>query len=240
MKHILSCTNRNDSLISVSKITGIYPTAIESFIESLPKNLSCDNPSDLLWCKFKDSFSLHPSPFVTSYFHGCRRFYKPSLSQDILPNHLIIDDIWGNIWSNCSDLPPMASLQLFKISFLSSAWRREYSNRVKGPRIRERGPWAFIIKDCLAYRATNHYTQSLPEIMKIISNFVSEEFNIDITARLTENTKPYIIQFITEDSELSNLGYALPYLHERYKETPFPYSTYKCYSAEGKIIRSND
>ena len=235
MNHILSCYDRKSTLVSISKITDIFELKIEQFVSSLPCELPNTNPAHYLWNEFQNNFVFQLRPFGTSFFHGCRRFEKPLISMDLLPSPSVTDLIWENIWESCADLLPMDSLHDFKRSFFLSPFCREYSKRVKGSRIRERGPWAFIVRDCLRCRGTSHYTHRLPEILSLIANFVAEEFSIDISGRLNKRTKPYIIQFRTSESDPIDLGYALLHLHEHYKDTPFSYD-YKCFSAEGRAV----
>ncbi len=232
---MLSCSDHETTLRSLEEITGVSSSQITQFIKSTDKSSFQGSGERVLWRSFVSEFSVQPPAFCTSYFHGCRRFSHPNGSEDLLPNNLAIDHMWENIWFNCSDLLPLKSLTDFKTALRFSDQYGQYFQRINGDRVRDRGPWGFIVKDCLKRNGTDHYLCRWPEIVSIIINFSEQTFGVDISVRLKRRTAPYIIQFRTGDSDPVNLGYALLYLHEAYDDTPL-FPDYKCYSAHGQKI----
>jgi hypothetical protein len=229
MRKILSCSDQRTTLKSLEEITGVSASQITQFVKAADKSSFQGAGERVLWESFASEFSLQSPLFYTSFFHSCRRFSPPKASEELLPNHLTIDQIWENIWLSCSDLLTVKSLEDFKFSFKCSKWRDQYFKRVVGDRIRERGPWGFILKEAARRKG------KWPEVLNDIRYFVDGTYGVDISERLKERTIPYIIHFRTDDSDPINLGFALLYLYELWDDTPF-FSDYKCYSAEGRKI----
>jgi hypothetical protein len=238
MKHILTCSDYQTALHSLSKITGIAKDNIKFFATSFNKPLDPNNRAAFLWNEFAKQFPLGKISFHISVFHGCRRFVYPKPIEDLLPNHLMIEQLWKNIWEDCSDLLPAKSSDELKFAVRKSSQSHTLFNRVHGDFERERGPWGFLIKDSLSRDNQNHYIHDYPEIITAIIRGIQEELDVDIRDRLKEKTRPYIIHFRTSKSHLRYLKTALLYLKEAYSDLPF--SNYPiCYSEEGNIVPAN-
>ena len=217
---------------TLSTVTEVPESKITEFVETLRNFEKGDHPKRAYWDVFKDRFKIQDDPKIngTIVFHGCRCPKNTKFDEGLLPNHLAIDMLWDHIWQTCQDLFDAECLEVVRRNFENrkdAHYLGGYFDRLRGRRIRERGPWGKVVREewFLEGSDSNHYLNGGPELIAVILNVFSN--SVELRDRYAERTLPCIVHFLTDLCRADYLGYGIHFLRDsRFSEFYHDYHGY--------------
>ena len=217
---------------TLSTVTEVPESKITEFVETLRNFEKGDHPKRAYWDAFKDRFKIQDDPKIngTIVFHGCRCPKNTKFDEGLLPNHLAIDMLWDHIWQTCQDLFDAECLEVVRRNFENrkdAHYLGGYFDRLRGRRIRERGPWGKVVREewFLEGSDSNHYLNGGPELIAVILNVFSN--SVELRDRYAERTLSCIVHFLTDLCRADYLGYGIHFLRDsRFSEFYHDYHGY--------------
>ncbi|MEW5818884.1 MAG: hypothetical protein AB1782_01720 [Cyanobacteriota bacterium] len=214
MLKILDCENKDTTIESLEKITGVARDKIIDFLRLFDIENYYDmypnypNTSDVLFQLFKKKFSPSINIDLIYWFHLTRTYEKNKFKEGILPLNEAKEKIWNFLFSLIDDNFEFNEWQSFREN-VENHLNNHYADlyRMKMNDSEHWGPFAMLIKD-IALRAMeigNHDYLKIPEIVEDICESFNNIYEINLTDKFSSKTQSCIVKF-KSNSFISNTG----------------------------------
>jgi hypothetical protein len=227
--NILDCESINSTRQSLSQITRIDSSRIDSFVQSYTESdvpSSDGNPCSAILENFQ---SLNPNLLFSHcyFFHVTRVFYNEDFKDGILPVTKSIDKIWNCLYDLVKQVINPKDWQILRTTIESEC--ETYKLKL----VEDPGPFGFLIRE-VAFRSTevgNVDYFRIPEIVEDISACIPRHYNFNLAQLYQERTKPCIVKFSRDCEDRQCLATALYYLYS--VRTQESFSNWLSYSFDG-------
>jgi hypothetical protein len=176
----------------------------------------------------------------TAWFHLTRCSPGSNFENGLLPLSAVMDEIWNFLFSICNHPIDKSVWDKFRKD-IENDNEGEYCDvyRIRTTCDTQNGPDGILIGDIDFNRAVNqaHFLDQGPEFVILICKEFRNKYGYDLMNDYISATKPCIVKFITQDSDIDYILRALNYLYELEQAEPF-FSTAQstCYNGKGRPV----